>query len=56
MLRGGGGGGGGGELGRLSFLLRLFLGAPLTLALTSFLFGVALCGSFTALGSYHHCL
>ena len=46
----------GGELGRLPFLFRLFLGAPLTLSLTSFLFEVALCGRFAALGSYHHCL
>ena len=46
----------GAELGRFPFLLRLFLGAPLTLSLTSFLFGVALCGRFAALGSYHHCL
>ena len=46
----------GGELGRFPFLFRLFLGALLTLALTSFLFRVALCGRFAALGSYHHCL
>ena len=46
----------GDELGRFSFLFWLFLGALLTLALTSFLFGVALCGRFDALSSYHHCL
>ena len=46
----------GGELGRLPFLFQLFLGAPLTLTLTSFFFRVALCGRFAALGSYHHCL
>ena len=46
----------GGELRRLYFLFRLFLGMPLTLSQTSFLFGVALCGRFAALGSYHHCL
>ena len=46
----------GGELGRLPFLFWLFLWAPLTLVLTSFLFGVTLCGRFAALGSYHHCL
>ena len=58
MLRGGGGGGGGGgvELGRFPFLFGLFLGAVLTLALASLLFELALCGSFAALGSYHHCL
>ena len=46
----------GGELGRFPFLFRMFLGGPLTLALTSFLFEVALCGRFAALGSYHHYL
>ena len=46
----------GDELGRFPFLFWLFLGVLLTLALTSFLFGVALCGRFSALGSYHHCL
>ena len=46
----------GGELGRFLFIFWLFLGALLTLTLASFLFGLALCGSFAALGSYHHCL
>ena len=46
----------GGELGRFLFLFCLFLGALLTLALTSFLFRVALCGRFAALGSYHYYL
>ena len=46
----------GSELGRFPFLFWLFLGALLTFALTSFLFEVALCGRFAALGSYHHCL
>ena len=46
----------GGELGRFPFLFLSFLGALLTLALASFLFGLALCGSFAALGSYHHFL
>ena len=46
----------GGELGRFPFLFWLFLGALLTLAMASFLFGLALCGSFVALGTYHHCL
>ena len=45
-----------GELGRIPFLFRLFLGAFLALALASFLFRLALCGSFTTLGSYHYCL
>ena len=43
-----------GELGGISFLLWLFLGALLALILTSFLFRLALCGSFAALGSYHY--
>ena len=46
----------GGELRRFPFLFQIFLGAPLTLALTSSLFGMALCGRFATLGSYHHCL
>ena len=46
----------GGELGRFPFLFWLFLGALLTLALTSFLFGVALYGRFATLGSYHYYL
>ena len=46
----------GGELERFLFLFWMFLGALLTLTLASFLFGLALCGSFAALGSYHHCL
>ena len=46
----------GGELGTFPFLFLLFLGALLTLARASFLFGLALCGSFAALGSYHHYL
>ena len=45
-----------GELGRIPFLFRLFLGALLALALASFLFRLALCGSFAALSSYHYCL
>ena len=49
---GGGGGGGGG--GGIFFLFWLFLGALLALILTSFLFRLALCGSFAALGSYHY--
>ena len=46
----------GGELGRFPFLVWLFLGTLLTLALAPFLFGVALCARFAALGGYHHCL
>ena len=46
----------GGELGRFPFHFLLFLGALLTLALTSFLFGLALCCSFAALSGYHHYL
>ena len=46
----------GAEFGRFPFLFLLFLGALLTLALASFLFGLAIYGSFAALGSYHHCL
>ena len=46
----------GGELGRFPFLSWLLLGALLTLALASFMFGLALYGSFAALGSYHHYL
>ena len=45
-----------GELGRIPFIFGLFLGVLLALALASFLFGLALCGSFTTLGSYHYFL
>ena len=45
-----------GELGRIHFLLRLFLGVLLALALASFLFRLDLCGIFSALGNYHYCL
>ena len=44
------------ELEKFPFLFWLFLGALLTLALTSFLFRLALYGKFAALGNYHHCL
>ena len=45
-----------GELGKIPFIFKLFSGTLLALALASFLFRMALCGSFVALGSYHYCL
>ena len=46
----------GGELGRISFLYRLFLGTLLALALASLLLGLILYSWFATLRRYHYCL